>query len=428
VGNIVMNILTKLNIRQKVMLVLTIIAAAFLTWQIYNFVHGASSPSQPAPAASSSLPATVPPPVVVRQLPASPTMTSSQREYLNLVREYQITKMERQILEEKAGLASAQKRIDETGRNSSALTVGFSSPVYINDDKEYQLAYVDRQAGRWTATLSQGGGFKEVHVGTVLDNGAKVMSITGNSVVLRPVKGKNLVLNFQGSVNVDSDAESGYTVKTKTAVIKQPAAPAAEVTPNNAKIAKILGITTPVNTPPAAVPAPAANKSTKDIPAAPLTVAPAAAPSPTVAPSPSSTPAQVSPTDSQTIPAPAASTSAPASATTAPAPVPNSAPVSNLSAPAPTSPPPASPESSAQAVAPVPNSPAAVSAPSSTSGSSESTPAVPSPPTPVAQPQASAKNPQPKLVSVQELRKNQSVDLQASQSISQASWQQAMDL
>ena len=217
-----MNIITKLNIRQKVMLALTILAAVFLAWQIYHFIQGNAAPVQPsaAPVAAAALPvSTLPPPVVVRQLPASaPVLTPRQREYLNLVREYQITKMERQILEEKAGLANAQKRISDSGTNNSLSGAsGIGTSMYSNENNDYQLAYIDRQAGQWSATLNQGEVYKEVHVGTRLENGSKVLSINGNRVVLSLVKGKKLVLTFQGSVNVDNETPA-YTVKAKTPV------------------------------------------------------------------------------------------------------------------------------------------------------------------------------------------------------------------
>jgi hypothetical protein len=291
-----------------VMLVLTILAAAFLTWQIYHFVQGNAAPVPPsaAPVAGAALPvSTLPPPVVVHQVPVSaPVLTPRQREYLNLVREYQLTKMERQILEEKAGLANAQKRISDSGANNSLSGVGsVDTSMYGNENSDYQLAYVDRQAGQWTATLNQGEVYKEVHVGSRLENGSKVLSINGNSVVLRLVKGKKLILTFQGSVNVDNDTP-GYTVKAKPAVQKtQPEAKTATppVSENasanaansqsNAKIAKMLGITSTPVAPvapaaPGAVPAVTPNASTQDIPAAPLTVTPGTVAPQSTAPTP----------------------------------------------------------------------------------------------------------------------------------------------
>lgn len=296
-----MNIITKLNIRQKVMLALTILAALFLTWQIYNFVRGPVSPVQasiPAPLATVS---PAPPAAalhVVAQLPVNnpsyASMVNNQQEYLNMVRDYQVAKMKRQILEEQAGIATAQKRISEArGSDNFGSMEGTVSAVSYGG-AGYQLAYLDRQAGRWTATLSQGGQYKEVYVGTRLGDGATVASITDRGVVLHPVRGKNLVLSFQGSVNVEVSVPASKVKQKSTPVVASlpasapasapasvPApAPASANNSNNAKIAKMLGMVTPPANPTstttfpteASVPTPVAPPSVTDIPAAPLTV------------------------------------------------------------------------------------------------------------------------------------------------------------
>lgn len=291
-----MNIITKLSLRQKTMLALTLLAAAFLAWQIYNFVHG-NAPSQPLPATpvpvvSPKAPATPMNSAVapaIRQLPAvdstNMALSPRQREYLTLVREYQITKMKRQILDEQANLANAQKRIADAGRNGMALNMDIDGYAG-NSANGYQLAYLDRQAGQWTATINIGDQYKEVRVGSRLTDGSKVVSITNKGVVLRPAKGKNIVLGFQGSINIDNSNSSRSVKKTKPAAETAPAAKAAVATPanpNNAKIAKMLGITTTVPPKNAAPTAPASN----DIPAAPLATPEATAPAIPAQPQPS---------------------------------------------------------------------------------------------------------------------------------------------
>ncbi len=247
-----MNIITKLNIRQKVMLVLTILAAVFLAWQIYNFVHGATAPTRPVPVVAApgtgtpvtALAGSLPPPVV-QQLPTNldnSSLTPRQQEYLNLVREYQITKMKRQILEEQANLASAQKRIADAAKGGG-LTAMNTLPGDSNwasqPTGDYQLAYLDRQAGRWTATLSQGEQYTQVRVGTKLGDGSRVVSITNQGVVLQPIEGKNITLAFQGSVNDDNDSTPGYTVSSHL-LTRRAANLGVGPKPNNAQIAKML--------------------------------------------------------------------------------------------------------------------------------------------------------------------------------------------
>ena len=201
-----MNIITKLNIRQKVMLSLTILAAAFLVWQIYNFTHGDTTsrpltavPLKNAPARNTVVQS--PPPPVVRQLPANSlnnaVFSSHQREYLNLVHEYQITKMKRQILEEQAGLAFAQKRIADSGKGGALANFDGMGGDEAGMSGGYQLSYLDRQAGQWTATLNQSGQYREVHVGTRLTDGSKVVAITNDGVTLRSARGRNMVWVFK---------------------------------------------------------------------------------------------------------------------------------------------------------------------------------------------------------------------------------------
>lgn len=310
-----MNIITKLNIRQRVMLILTILASAFLAWQIYNFVHGNTAPSRPMaavsmpvsagkvaplPAAGNNNPGLAP---VAQPLPAnlaSPALSSHQQEYLNLVREYQLTKMKRQILEEEAGLANAQKRIADAGKGGALA--GMDNFVGDNGSPSngYQLAYLDRQAGEWTATISQAGQYTEVHVGTRLADGAKVISISDRGVVLRPAgDGKNLTLGFQGSVNVDNSSPA-YTVPARP-VAKKDVKMLINNNPSNARIAKILGITGTIAVP-------------KDIPAAPLTVTtPPSTPAPVAQPS---QPPQSQPAPGSNLGQPASPSPSPAQAQT----------------------------------------------------------------------------------------------------------------
>lgn len=328
-----MNIITKLSIRQKVMLTLTLLAAAFLFWQIYNFVHGNSmsvqpiNPSTPHPVSIKPSANTLPPPPI-KPLPARDVahvnLTANQQAYLGLVREYQVTKIRRQILEEQAGLANAQKRIADASRNATLASYGSYSDLMGGDnsvENSYQLAYLDRQAGQWTATLNRNGQYQEVHVGSRLTDGASVISINDKGVVLRTSRGKSRVIGFQGSVNVDHNNESTNNppASPSTPVNKSAEKTALEknakhlnnigktINSNNAKIAKILGITA---VPPSGqgAPAPAGPvdpasslqniakqlqglQSTTDIPAAPLTQPTPAAPPPASAPvSPQSNP------------------------------------------------------------------------------------------------------------------------------------------
>lgn len=287
-GEYDMNIITKLNIRQRVMLVLTVLAAIFLAWQIYNFVRG-NAPAIPAarstvaPAVPAGpLPAQAP---QVRPLPedlANPALNSHQQEYLTLVREYQVTKMKRQILEEQAGLANAQKRIVDAGKGGTLPYVDSFGGDNSANSGNYQLSYLDRQAGQWTATLSINGQYTEVHVGTHLPDGFKVAAISSRGVVLQSPGGKAVTVGFQGSINNVDNSSPAYAVRRVAAA--RPVAPVVNNpnNPNNAQIAKMLGITA-VPPPPKQATGALTAPVSHDVPAGPLTV--------TVTPAPSS-PAQ----------------------------------------------------------------------------------------------------------------------------------------
>lgn len=203
-----MNIITKLSIRQKVMLTLTVLAAAFLTWQIYNFVHGNSmgvqsiKPSTPHPISIKPSANTLPPPPV-KPLPARETsnitLTSSQQAYLGLVREYQVTKIRRQILEEQAGLANAQKRITDASRNVTLANYGTYGDLMNSDNvgNTYELTYLDRQAGQWTATLNRNGQYQEVHVGSHLSTAPTLFLSTIKAWYYAPLEENHDLLVFK---------------------------------------------------------------------------------------------------------------------------------------------------------------------------------------------------------------------------------------
>ncbi|MBS0349628.1 MAG: hypothetical protein JSR33_00335 [Proteobacteria bacterium] len=332
-----MNIITKLNIRQKVMLILTILAAAFLIWQIYTFIHGSynSHPVKivgstatmatpvPSPAANNAAgPTAATPPPVVQPVPVAAentVLTTRQQEYLNLVREYQITKIRRQIVEEEAGLASAQKRIADAGKNGNLSGLGSinnGSAWSPNVQSDYQLAYLDRQAGEWTATLSKGDEYTEVHLGSTLADGSKVISIDHQGVVLEPIQGKNITLGFQDSVNLDTNNLSANSSSNNVrSVIEKDINSNLENKPTNAQIAKILGITSAPA--PATVPGANSNSANSTSSNAP----PSNATPPTPAPAPQTTPNNPAANINVPNPVSAPSSSAPNSNSVIPAPV-----------------------------------------------------------------------------------------------------------
>ncbi len=177
-----------------------------------------------APAASTSAPAAanvavLPPPQAVNHLPptvaTNPYAEMEQQQYLDLVRQYQLTKMKRQILEEEAGVANAQKTIADASKGQASPVSGSSSfnGYAARLRTGYQLAYLDRQAGQWVATLNQNGQYIEVREGSSLNDGWQVISITRSGVILSNGE-RQRTLGFQGSENTDI-SQNGYSISNQ---------------------------------------------------------------------------------------------------------------------------------------------------------------------------------------------------------------------
>lgn len=248
----------KLEKKQKILLTLVIIAFAYLAWQLYDIFFANNQPptteimpiSQPmsdrlqpsltptttptmpsiAPVASTTQPptptipainkpsvATTPiltaatpvpaqrpaAPPVMRQYSIQAPMTRQQMEYLRLVNRYQIIKMQRLVADEEAAMYASRAKIAElhqqmskySGTSTNNNLFGTSgSSMSIG----YQLMYIDYQNGAWTATLNQSGRFIEVHVNDVLPDGARILKINQNGVVVRKWN-RNYLLNFYGT-------------------------------------------------------------------------------------------------------------------------------------------------------------------------------------------------------------------------------------
>ncbi len=252
--------------KQTTILVLTVAAFGFLGWQIYGLVrssndynipdtvrnttevsHGpeptASTPlitansaemKQPhlsniSATASASQPAPVPSgqvqsvPLKARKPQSSAPQVSNlverpvpknQKQYVQLVNQYEIAKMQRQLLDEQVGIASAQARIATL--NHQVVKLGRTQPAPIQHaaplpriaqvvapmaapvtQENITLSYLDNQSGHWTATINQDGSYVTVKPNQTLSEHTKVLSITQNGVVLDENHQKVLI-SFSG--------------------------------------------------------------------------------------------------------------------------------------------------------------------------------------------------------------------------------------
>lgn len=248
-----------LDKKQKVLLVLVILAFGFIVWQLYSIFGNGSSPAKNQPAVNNTaISAKLQQPTAMQQQRTTPTTTGSQptqsatvaapkersvadigglaegggaqSQYVQIMNQYQVLKMKRLLLEEEVAIASARQRIAELNSKTVELggsvdegadiaaggsASGFSDMDGSSDDMLSsesgkiigKVVYIDNQDGQWHATLNYKGKFTEVTVGSELDGGVQVIAIDKSGVVLK--KGSKLTkLTFSGAQVIDTQAES----------------------------------------------------------------------------------------------------------------------------------------------------------------------------------------------------------------------------
>lgn len=220
-----------LTTRQKILIPLIIIALLYLAWELYDiFATPKSVVSKPpvptsAPAIKQQLPVQAPPnttpnieinstnpTTVTPPTVTAPTskeesdtesgLTSQQSIYLKLLNQYQLLKMKHMLLEEEVAIATARQKISELSAQSGGTLTetdylvgdyGTTQPGEVStsmDDVGYSVIYIDYQDGRWHATLNVRGQFETVASGTTLSDGATVISINRQQVIVK--KGSKL--------------------------------------------------------------------------------------------------------------------------------------------------------------------------------------------------------------------------------------------
>lgn len=249
----------KLDRKQKILLTLIIVAVAYLLWQIYDMFFAGSvttaatttSTISAAPAAQSFQPVTTTTstqtsttPIMTAAAPKMTTVTTqqqttqplrevtlrapltdSQRQYLKLVNQYQLVKMQRMVADEQAAMVSSKEKIAEANQQIAKMSGGVvqnSASILDNSPSStsptgYQLMYIDYQNGHWTATLNKNGQFQEVEVGTTLSDGTRILKIDQNGAVINQ-SGKTYLLNFYGSTSL-----ANTTVLNKPPIVRTPA-------------------------------------------------------------------------------------------------------------------------------------------------------------------------------------------------------------
>ena len=194
------------NNKQRLVMILTILAFVFLGWQVYGLVNGQNTVGQivwgrednsniqavpftqkdPNKVQASTLVA----PTTLDDIPkqvllTKPQLLTNQNIYMRMLNQFELAKMQRRLLEEEVGIASAHSRIAQyndkilkLNGGKLSMTDSFSS---THSDK-ISLAYVEKLHGQWTATINMNGDFESVHPGSRLADGREVVAINNEGL------------------------------------------------------------------------------------------------------------------------------------------------------------------------------------------------------------------------------------------------------
>lgn len=201
--------------KQSYLLALTLLAFGFLGYQVYQLV-GSDLSSTTASVEAPSLqaaPAPVPTPVSKLPLNSGSSLLKNQKEYLELINQYQLLKMRRQLLEEQAAIAQAQNRIALLNEQTRKLGVSLGGAASEKNhllptasNAEYQLSYIDQQSGHWTANIYHNGAYEVVIKGSMLSGDWEVKEISQGGVIIQKQNERRLI-TFNGMVRLPADPE-----------------------------------------------------------------------------------------------------------------------------------------------------------------------------------------------------------------------------
>ena len=224
-----------MDMKQKSLFVLTVAALGFLGYQVFQLVDrditetpvlaqqtATSQATQTTEATQTTqttqtaqampLKSVVQPMVVVQQQApvqayavkllhqASPT----QHAYMQMLNQYELVKMRHQLLDEEAAVAHAQQTIVTT-QSKTRKIAGADGDLSAGLDAEaaggFVLSYLDKQSGRWSATLHHAGIYQSVHVGDALPGSFQVVAIDRKGVTLQKQRQRE-VISFNGTVQL----------------------------------------------------------------------------------------------------------------------------------------------------------------------------------------------------------------------------------
>lgn len=243
-----------MDTKQKSLLILTVAALGFLGYQIFQLVDRdiTESPviveSTASPLPSSSV-ASAQPMIQKQAMPlqkklliqgSSDNLSQRQNEYVQMLNQFELVKLHRQLLEEETAVATAQNQIAQLHSQTAKITGMNADDSNASDSPAFALNYIDQQDGEWSATLHIGSNYQSVTCGSLLSNGYQVVDINHQGVTLQKNQSREL-LTFNGIT-----ALPNVPVVAKPAVLMKPVAvkPAIVTKPPVAQAAKPAVTTT----------------------------------------------------------------------------------------------------------------------------------------------------------------------------------------
>ena len=205
----------KLDKKQRVMLVLTIIAIAFLAWQVIDLIGGdvssSSSAAKPVATTTAATTANVPEPTKAsitdakssnNASPVRQQVASQRKEYLQMADQFELAKMQSELLKQELDIAQTKQKISETNQKISGAVSGVggsAAGAQPGAGGSLRLVYLGQINDRWSATVADNGQYATVTTGSVLPNGS-VASVVNKDGVTYRLGGKTMLLGFNGPI------------------------------------------------------------------------------------------------------------------------------------------------------------------------------------------------------------------------------------
>lgn len=228
-----------MDTKQKSLLILTVAALGFLGYQIFQLVDRDITESPIVAETTVTAPVAPLNPVVKKPMSMqsqpqqqTDTLNQGQHAYVQMLNQFELVKLHRQLLDEEAAVATAQNQIAQLHSQTAKITGPDSDNSALSG--EPTLNYIDQQNGQWSATLHIGTVYQSVSRGSILSNGYQVIDISHQGVTLQKNQSREL-LTFDGVTQLPA-----------LSVVQPIAKPVVAVTPTPAPIVKLLKTSKPI--------------------------------------------------------------------------------------------------------------------------------------------------------------------------------------